>query len=119
MFEAVDLLGDAFKVVFDSDYGGESGAGGTVSAINGTRDRTPDIRWNRSGAISRASGWRGKGVAEDLEFEDVIDIPNVVAVIAGWFSLEVVRRRIREEVLSDGFKYCKDSIGRRGSNRDL
>ena len=113
------MSGDAFEVLFDGNYGGESGAGGAVSAIDSARDRTPDVRWNRGGAISRASCWGGKGIAKDLEFEDMIDVPRIVPVAAGWFPLQVVRRRIREKVLSDGFKYCKDSVARSGSDRDL
>lgn len=57
LFEAVDLFRDAFEVLFDGDYGGKSGAGSAVSAIHSARDRTPNVRWNRSGAISRASCW--------------------------------------------------------------
>lgn len=119
LFEAVDLFGDAFEVVFDGNYGGKSGTGGFVGAINSARDRTPDVRWNRGGAISRASCWRGKGVAKDLELEDMIYVPRIITVAAGWFSLQVVRRRIREKACSDFFKYCKDSVARSGSNRDL
>lgn len=116
MFKAVDLFGDTFEVVFDGDYGGESGAGGFVGAVNSAGDRTPDVRWNRGGAISRSSRWRGKGIAKDLEFEDVIDIPRVVPVAAGRFPLQVVRRRFGVEARSDAFKYCKDSVAGRGSD---
>ena len=119
LFEAVDLFRDAFEVLFDGDYGGKSRAGSAVSAIYSARDRTPNIRWNGGGAISRASCWRGKGVAKDLEFKDMIDIPRIIVVTAGWFPLPVVRWRIREEILSDGFKDRKDSVARSRSDRDL
>ena len=119
LFEAVDLFWNAFKVLFDGDHGGKSGAGSAVSAIDSARDRTPNVRWNRGGAVGRASCWRGKGVAKDLEFKDMIDVPGIVIIAAGWFPLPVVRRRIREKMLSDGFKNRKDSVARRSSDRDL
>ena len=49
----------------------------------------------------------------------MIDVPRIVIVAAGWFSLPVVRRRIRVEARSNGFKDRKDSIARRSSDRDL
>ena len=119
LFEAVDLFRDALEVLFDGDYRGKSGAGSAVSAIYSARDRTPNVRWNRGGAISRTSCWRGKSVAKDLELKDMIDVPRIVTVVAGWFPLPVIRRRIRVKARSDGFKDRKDSIGRRSSDRDL
>lgn len=119
LFEAVDLFGNAFEILFDCDYGGESGAGGLVSAINSARNRAPDVRWNRGGAAGRASCWRRKGVAKNLEFEDMVDVPRIFIVAAGWFPLSVVRWRVREEVPPNGLKYCEDSVGWRGTNRDL
>lgn len=111
LLEAIDLTRDALEVLFDRDYGGKSSARRAVSAINSARDRTPNIRWNRCGAISRPSCWRGKGVAKDLEFKDMIDVPNPT-LLGG-------RGRRWANLRSDRLEYSKDSVVRSRSDRDL